>query len=205
MIELAHPEDLQQLVRLLVRDDPKAFSRASGVNVSSLYRYMAGRTAPRRGTLEKIIAGSGLSPRFIEALLLPAIRAARLARTPLTETFVEDLERAEQELGSHLTAAALVEMAVFLAQLEDPVEPWEGAEPSSEEERQRAGGLFDRLEPCEPSDRRFLIETCPEYQTWALVEVLGIRSEEAASEDAIAAREWAELAQLVAQQMGQSV
>jgi hypothetical protein len=199
MIELAHPEDVQQLVRLLVRGDPEGFSRTSGVGTSSLYRYMAGKTAPQRRAREKIIAGSGLSRRFIEALLLPAIRAARLARTPLTETFLEDLEQAEQELGDQLSAAALVEMAVFLAQLEDPVEPWERADPSSEEERRRAVDLLARLESCEPGDRRFLIETCPEYQTLALVEVLRDRSERIQSEDTAAAGEWAELAQLVAQ------
>jgi transcriptional regulator with XRE-family HTH domain len=198
MIEHAHPEDLQQLVRLLARGRPKELARASRTSVSSLYRYMAGTANPRAATLERLIAGAGLSLRFAEAVLLPAIRTAREARLPLSETFLEDLEAASIEFGEALAGAAVIHLTPFLAALDDPKEEWEIADPPPEAERRRALDLFDRLEPCAPDDRRFLIETCPEYQTWALAELLRDRSQRAAADPA-SAKELAALAQFTAE------
>jgi len=176
MTEQAHPEDVQQLVRLLTRGHVAALARTAGVNPSSIYRYMAGTAAPRPGTLQKLVSGAGLSMRFVETLLLPAIRAARLARAALSESFLEDLEEATKEMGDELTAAALIQVALFLSQLEDPREEWERADLSPEDERSRADDLWSRLEPCNPDDRRFLVETCPEFQGQALAELLARRN-----------------------------
>jgi hypothetical protein len=121
---------------------------------------------PRRRTLEKIIAAAGLSPRFVHAILLPAIAAARLARAPLSDTFLEDLEAAMQDIDGDLSGAALARIAIFLAELEAPAEPWEL--PSARHDAQRADDLRARLEDCSAEDRLFLIRTCPEYQTPAL-------------------------------------
>jgi len=160
----AHPEDVQQLVRLLARGRIAGLARTSGVDPSSIYRYLAGSAIPRPGTLKKLIAGAGLSLRFVETLLLPALRAARLARTPLSESFLEDFEAAAEELEGELGAAALIQVGLLLAQLEDPAEWWERDDLSPEEESRRTADLRSRLEPLSAEDRRFLVETCPELQ-----------------------------------------
>jgi hypothetical protein len=103
----------------------------------------------------------------VETLLLPAIRAARLARTPLSERFLEDFEAAAEELSGELGAAALIQIALLLAQLEDPAEWWERTDLSPEEESQRTAALRARLDPLSIEDRRFLLETCPELQARA--------------------------------------
>jgi hypothetical protein len=164
MIEQAHPEDVQQLVRLLARGRIAGLARASGVDPSTIYRCLAGEATPRPGTLRKLAAGAGLSLPFVEALLLPALRACRLARTPLSESFLEDFEAAAGELAGELDAAALIQVGLFLAQLEDPAEWWERTDLSAEEESRRAADLRARLEPLSAEDRRFLLETCPELQ-----------------------------------------
>ena len=174
MTKQAHPEDVQQLVRLLARGDVAGLAREAGVNPSSVYRYLAG-TAPRPGTLRKLVKGAGLTMRFVETLLLPAIAAARCARMPLSEGFLDDFEAAAEELGSELGAAALIQFSLLLSQLEDPLEWWERSDLSPEEERRRADGLLARLEPLSAEDRRFLVETCPEFQGRSLAELLARR------------------------------
>ena len=164
MTDQDHPEDVQQLVRLLARGDIAGLARISGVNPSTIYRCMAGEATPRPRTLQNLLKGAGLSPLFVETLLLPAIRAARLARTPLSESFLEDFEAAAAELSGELGAAALVQVGLFLAQLEDPAEWWERSDLSPEEASRRAAGLRSRLELLSAEDRRFLVETCPEYR-----------------------------------------
>jgi hypothetical protein len=173
MTEQAHPEDVQQLVRLLARGRVAELARTSGVNPSSIYRCLAGKAIPRAGTLQKLVAGAGLSPRFVEALLLPAIRAARLARTPLSESFLEDFEAAAEELAGELGAAALIQVGLFLAQLEDPAEWWERNDLPADEAGRRAADLRSRLEPLSAEDRRFLVETCPEYRIRSLAALPG--------------------------------
>ncbi len=163
MTKQAHPEDVRQLVRLLARGDVAGLAREAGVDPSSVYRYLSG-TIPRPGTLRKLVAGAGLSMRFVETLLLPAVRAARHARMPLSESFLDDFEAAAEELGSELGAAALIQFSLLLSQLEDPPEWWERADLSPEEERRRADDLGSRLESLSAEDRRFLVETCPEFQ-----------------------------------------
>lgn len=164
MTEQAHPEDVQQLVRLLARGDVAGLARASGVDPSSIYRCLAGTAIPRPRTLQKLVAGAGLSLPFVDTLLLPALRAARLARTPLSESFLEDFEAAAEELAGELDAAALIQVGLLLAQLEDPAEWWERTDLSPEERSRRAADLRSRLEPLSAEDRRFLLETCPELQ-----------------------------------------
>lgn len=174
MTRQTHPEDVQQLVRLLARGDVAGLAREAGVNPSSIYRYLAG-TVPRPGTLRKLVEGAGLTMRFVETLLLPAIAAARHARMPLSESFLDDFEAAAEELGSELGAAALIQFSLLLSRLEDPPEWWERSDLSPEEESRRAEDLESRLESCSAEDRRFLVETCPEFQGRSLAELLARR------------------------------
>jgi len=167
MMEQAFAEDVQQLVRLLARGDIAGLARTSGVDPSSIYRCLAGKATPRPGTLRKLVVGAGLSLAFVEILLLPVLRAARLARTPLSESFLEDFEAAAGELAGEASTAALIQVGLLLAQLEDPAEWWERTGLSPEEESRRAADLQSRLEPLSAEDRRFLLETCPELQVSA--------------------------------------
>lgn len=164
MTEQADPEDVQQLIRLLARGHVGRLARTSSVDPSSIYRCLAGKATPRPRTLRKLVAGAGLSLPFVESLLLPALRAVRLARMPLSESFLEDFEAAAGELAGELGAAALIQVGLLLAQVEDPAEWWERTDLSPKEESRRIADLRARLEPLSAEDRRFLLETCPEYQ-----------------------------------------
>lgn len=57
-----------------------------------------------------------------------------------------------------------VQVGLLLAQVEDPAEWWERTDLSPEEESRRIADLRARLAPLSAEDRRFLLETCPEYQ-----------------------------------------
>lgn len=88
----------------------------------------------------------------------------------------------------------------FLAELQDPEEEWERIGPPREEDRLRAADLWARLESCaSDEDRLFLVETCPEYQIWALAERLCHESERAAAGNATVAATWSNLAWKVAE------
>ena len=139
-------------------------ARRAGVSRMTVSRVINGEKGVRPGTLRKLVAGARLSLPFVEILLLPVLRAARLARTPLSESFLEDFEAAAGELAGEASTAALIQVGLLLAQLEDPAEWWERTDLSPEEESRRAADLRSRLEPLSAEDRRFLLETCPELR-----------------------------------------
>ncbi|HKI01889.1 MAG TPA: helix-turn-helix domain-containing protein [Thermoanaerobaculia bacterium] len=196
MEEWAKAEDLKLLV-LLLRElggwDQAGFAAAAGMSTSSICHYETGKTVPPRRTVKRLAATVGLPMSFVEASLLPALKAARAMAVPFPEGDFAELEKPGAELVRALAGTARPALAAFLSTLEER-EPWERLGPPVEEDRQQALDAWSRLEPCTSEERRYLVETCREYQTWALAERLCHASAEAASDRADRALELAELA-----------
>ncbi|HKI02941.1 MAG TPA: helix-turn-helix transcriptional regulator [Thermoanaerobaculia bacterium] len=189
-------EALKVLVRLLrgLRGwDQAELAAAAGMDTSSVCHYETGFTVPPRRTVERLAATVDLPMSFVDACLLPALEAACGMAVPSA-----DLEKGEAGVERVLTGTIRSALAAFLATLEER-ETWERAGPPVEEDRQQALDAWSRLEPCTTQERLFLVETCREFQTWALSERLCHASEEAASDRADRALELAGLACRVAE------
>jgi transcriptional regulator with XRE-family HTH domain len=182
------PEDLKLLVRVLreLRGwDQTELATAAGVDASSISHYETGRTVPPRRTLGRLAAAVGLQMSFVQACLLPALVAARAVATPFPGESSDDLERHAVELGRALSGAGRSSLAAFLARLDTADRPpWERAGPSLTEEGTVATDLWDRLKPRSAEERRFLVESCREFQVWALAERLRHESETAVADHA---------------------
>lgn len=205
MEERLDPEEVRLLVKLLRSArgwTPEQMAAAARMHPSSITRYEAGTPAPRPRRLRQLIDAAAIPMPYVQHVLVPVARALRAFRDSLSESFFEDLGAAVEELGTELSAAALVEVTTFLAELQDPEEDWERTGPPREEDRLRAADLWPHLESCaSDEDRLFLVETCPEYQTWAwaLAERLCHESERAAAGNATVAATWSNLAWRVAE------
>jgi transcriptional regulator with XRE-family HTH domain len=198
--EEASPEDLKRLVGLLreFRDwEQRDLARAAGLDPSSLSRYESGRIVPPRKALERLAAAVGVPMPLVDACLLPALKAVRLAMVLPERKY--DVDDDTERLESALTGAARTAVVVFLATLESSRQPWERSASPSEADRSDAPELWRRLEPRNSDERRFLVETCREFQSWALAEYLCHESAAAGSDRASVALELAELAVHVAE------
>jgi transcriptional regulator with XRE-family HTH domain len=197
--EEASPEDLKRLVRLLreFRDwEQRDLARAADVDPSSVSRYESGRIVPPRKALERLAAAVGVPISLVDACLLPALKAVRVAMALPGEGYEGDDDA--EKLGSTLAGAARSAVTAFLATIEVQRKPWERASPS-EADRSDAPELWRRLAPRTADERRFLVETCREFQSWALAEYLCLESAAAAPDRVSVALELAELAVLVAE------
>lgn len=203
MEERLDPEEVRLLVKLLRSArgwTPEQMAAVARRHPSSITRYEAGKPTPRPKTLRKLIDAAAIPMPYVQHVLVPLARALRTFRAPLSESFFEDLGAAVEALGSELSADALIQLTTFLAELQDPEEDWERTGPPCEEDRLRAAELWAHLESCtSDEDRLFLVETCPEYQTWALAERLCHESERAAAGGATVAATWADLGRKVAE------
>ena len=200
MDALSDPEVTKRLVRLLrsiVDGTQDGLAAEAGLDPSSVYRLEAGGTLQAR-TLEKILGAVKLPRSLVEACLAPAIAAALATRESFSQEQPKDLDRAAEAFGRALADVGRSALAAFLTSLEDPCrEPWERTTPPSEEDRLAVADLWARLAPCDSEDRAFLVETCPEFRNWALVEHICHESEAAASNCAVQALELAEFAHSV--------
>lgn len=203
MEERLDPEEVRLLVKLLLSArgwTPEQMAAAARMHPSSITRYMAGKPTPRPKTLQRLIDAAEIPIPYVQHVLVPLTRALRAFRAPLSESYFEDLGAAAGELGTELSAAALVELTTFLAELQDPEEDWKRTGLPGEDDQLRAAELWSHLESCtSDDDRLFLIETCPEYQTMALAERLCHESENATAGGATVAATWAGLARKVAE------
>lgn len=201
MEENPRGEDLKLLIRLMrsLRDWGQAdLAAAAGMDTSSICHYETTTTIPPRRTVQRLAAAVGLPLSFVEACLLPALEAARETVAQHPEPDFADLVRLRVRLEQTLTGIVRSALAAFLSKLEE-WEPWERTGPPVEEDRLEARDAWKRLEPCTPEERRYLVETCCEFHTWALAERLCHESEEVASDRADRALELAGLAHRVAE------
>ena len=194
------PEDLKLLVRVLreLREwDQAEMAAAAGVDVSSISHYETGRTVPPRRTLERLAAAVDLQMSFVESCLLPMLSTARAVPAPFAADSSDDLEQNAVELGRALAGAGRSTLAAFLAKLDAADQPsWERTGPPSPEDRIEAADLWERLKPRSTEERRFLVESCREFQVLALAERLRHESEREAADRAL---ELAQLAHRVAE------
>jgi transcriptional regulator with XRE-family HTH domain len=198
MADLADPEDLKLLVRVLRgfrQWDQSTLAEAAGMDPSSVSHYETGRTVPPRKSVEALAAAVGVPMSYVEGTLLPALAAGRGAAAPFSEE-----ELTDADLDQALTAAGRSRVATFLEELDAArPKPWERTGPSSPEDRSLAAGLWERLEPRTAAERLYLVESCREFQLWSLAERLCRESEEALPGRPDRALELARLAHRVAE------
>jgi transcriptional regulator with XRE-family HTH domain len=202
MADLADPEDLKLLIRVLrgLRQwDQSTLAEAAGMDPSSVSHYETGRTVPPRKSVEVLAAAVGAPMAYVEGALLPVLAAGRVAATPFSAEELADPDQEAADLDQALVAAVRSMVAFFLEALEAArPKPWERTGRLSPEDRSLAAGLWERLEPRTADERLYLVESCREFQFWSLAERLCRESEEALP-DRDRALELARLAHRVAE------
>ncbi len=190
---------LMRLYRALRGWGPTEYAARAGVDPKTVYRYEKGNV-PKPRAQAKMAAAAGLSPSFVEVCLKPAVEAAHAASAPFDDETFADVEKAGTELDRALSGTGRSALGLLAQEIEEADrEPWERTGPPSEADRLEAADAWERLEPCSAKQRTFLVETFPEFQTWALAERLCHASAEAGSDTAKGALELATLACKVAE------
>jgi transcriptional regulator with XRE-family HTH domain len=202
-VERCRPSVFQVLVRTfraLRGWGREEFAAKAKINPKTVYRCEAGEVIPKQETLEKMAAAVGLTMPFVDVCLVPALEAARAASAPFDAATFEDLNKAGAELDSAVSGTGRSAIALLMQELEEEDrEPWERTGPPAEADRLHAADAWERLEPHTAKEREFLVETFPEFQTWAVAERLSHASADAASDTAQGALELAKLACKVAE------
>ena len=197
MADLADPEDLKLLIRVLrgLREwDQSTLAAAAGMDPAPSPTTRRGARC-RRGERRGPAAAVGVPMSYVEGTLLPALAAGRGAAAPFGEE-----ELADADLDPGLAAAVRSRVATFLEGLDAArPRPWERAGPLSPEDRSLAAGLWERLEPRAAAERLYLVESCREFQLWSLAERLCRESEQALPDRPDHALELARLAHRVAE------
>jgi tetratricopeptide (TPR) repeat protein len=136
------PEDLRVLTWLLrgLRNLPqREMAAAARMDGSVLSRYETGHMVPRRANLERLAAVAGVPKPLLDAVLLPALRATRLAkaRPAVLEGGSPAAEAAADGLTGEVAAAVEAAVASFAAELDAAEGAAEGAAGPDAEERVR--------------------------------------------------------------------
>ena len=138
MDEQTAPEDLRLLMRILrgLRNwSQKELAAAAGLDTSSVSRYESGRMVPPSKTVDRLAEAVGIPMSVVEACLLPALKAARLAMASPQALIGLDLEKIADELGNGLAAAGRAVVTAFMIEIETTrEEPWEAWETDDEAE-----------------------------------------------------------------------
>jgi transcriptional regulator with XRE-family HTH domain len=169
----------------------KELARALGISTKTLSFHERGRSELTRERLETIVALMGLDSADVDATLLALEQVrgrAEPAGSPVGPT------REERRIIER-TAAAMARSAARVTRSE-LTRSFQA--PRIEQARREAGELWAVLKARPARERRGLVESAGEYQSWALCERLCAESERAAAADARRAVELAELAVRVA-------
>ncbi|HEX7185120.1 MAG TPA: hypothetical protein VF756_25050 [Thermoanaerobaculia bacterium] len=203
MDDLTDPEVLSAFVRTLAgfgNITELELARRAGLNPSTLWRYKEKKTRPPRKKVARLASAVGLRPVFVETCLVPVIAAAVRSSTPLSDESLQELVRAAAALEPALAGTARPAFLALLQELEAAdVEPWQGTGVPRAEDRIWAADACHRLMVRTAAERRELVDTCPEVQTWAVSETLCNESEWAAADSAAEALDLAELAVRIAE------
>jgi transcriptional regulator with XRE-family HTH domain len=116
-------DDLRLLVRFLraLRDcDQVEMAAAAGIDASSLSRYETGKGTPSHAIVERLVTAAGLSLPFVDALLLPVIRAAQAAATRARTAPDAAAPGDTAHLEDEVSRLARTAVAAYLASQEDP-------------------------------------------------------------------------------------
>jgi transcriptional regulator with XRE-family HTH domain len=192
------PEDLGRsvaLLRMALGWRQEDLARAAGVSKSSISPV---ENASRGFTLEnvqRLVEAMGLPPSAL-ADALALIERVRSGRQGWSYGPATGLPAGLAGGFLPSPAAELVREAVRLVSGEARRGPATGGPTQwmPGEARERARGLWRRLECYDAAERRAVVREAVEFQSWALAELLCAESEKAAAQDAEAAVELGELA-----------
>lgn len=162
-----------------------------GTTASVISEYETGKRRPSTKTLEKVARRADIPAYHFRALmpLLHGLRSAFAeASAGYLRTLVEQVGREGQVLS-----AATAELLLSTGQIRKE------APPPAPEDRERARGLWERLQGFTREERWFLVSEAAEYQSWALCELLCKVSAEERGWNAGRAKELAALALLIAE------
>jgi len=162
-------------------------AQATGVSTKMISVYEIGRKAPSRERVEKMVAAMGYGVEAIDLILLGLKEVAGVAgapRSPVDPTS-DELRRIKQFAARD--GLAVVELMVdHLVQLV--------RNRRARQARCEAARLWAQLRSVGAAERRRLVESAPEFHSWALAERLCHESEDAAADRADRALELASLA-----------
>jgi transcriptional regulator with XRE-family HTH domain len=173
------------MLRAISALDQADFAAAAGLDPSTVSRYEHGLLVPRQRSVDKLAAAAGVPSPLIAACLLPMIATLRgLTSEPEA---LEDLEEVAAGFVRSFSGIARPQLAALLLDLTRLDDLPSSGPPSAAE-------LWERLEPCTPEEREFLVESAPEFQSRALAVWLGEEHEKADAAEADLARHLALLA-----------
>ncbi|HEX7181572.1 MAG TPA: hypothetical protein VF756_06990 [Thermoanaerobaculia bacterium] len=195
MADLSDRELTSALVRVLLGFGDVtqvALGEGAGRSDTMIYHYVKGHTAPPPPVLDEISRTVGLTPAFVRSCLAPTLEKALAVGERLSEEGAGDLERAAAALEAALAGTARPALLTLLQAVEAAdAEPWQWKGAPAPDDRIWAADACPRLMACTAAERRDLIETCPEFQTWAVAAELCEESERAAADQADLALELA--------------
>ncbi|HSG39164.1 MAG TPA: helix-turn-helix transcriptional regulator, partial [Thermoanaerobaculia bacterium] len=177
-----------QVLRALRDWSQEELAAASGVHRAQISLYEAGKRRPTPKTLARLVAASGVSPAAFQALL--AVLGQILAGKEIQASTAEGSAGPVLQAVAAAQESARVRVLAATARRAGPRSP--------EALRREAADSWERLKAFSGQDRRVLVDGAPEYQTWALCELLCEQSLGAAASDPRQAIELANLAVRVA-------
>ena len=195
---MTRPSDLPTHLTLTLLRSARSWTQkelAQAANASSnvLSGYETGFRRLSLQKLEDLSAAMGFGPEVVDAALL-AVEIVRGVISPPPDSLVnltveewrciQRARAASAREGAEKTGAVLLESARSIR---------------AREERRVAGEHWERLRLLSPRERRALVESERELQSWALCERLCAESEKAAADEASRALELADLALQVSQ------
>jgi transcriptional regulator with XRE-family HTH domain len=167
-------------------------AEATGISTKMISVYEIGRKPPSRERVEKLAAAMGYPVEAIDLVLLGLKEVTGIAegpRSPVDPTPAE-LRRIKQ-LAAREGLAVVDLMESHLTRLVRARR--------ARQDRRKAAQLWKRLRCASAAERRRLVESSPEFHSWALAERLCHESEEAAADRADRALDLASLACRVAE------
>jgi transcriptional regulator with XRE-family HTH domain len=179
------------LMRILRGWTQAELAERMGSTPSVISEYETGRRRPSTKTLEKVARLADIPAYHFRALmpLLDGLRSAFAeASTGYLRTLVEQVGRDGQVLS-----AATAQLLLSTGNVRG------AAPPPAPEDREKARGLWERLQHFTAEERWFLVSEATEYQSWALCELLCKVSAEERDRNAGHAKELAALALLTAE------
>ena len=162
-----------------------------GSTPSVISEYETGKRRPSAKTFEKIARLADIPASHFRALM-PLFHGLRSAFAEASTGYIRTLVEQVGREGRGLSAAtAELLLATSKGRGEAP--------PPSPADRERAQGLWQRLQVFTTEERWFLVSEAAEYQSWALCELLCKVSAEERARDAGRAKDLATLALLIAE------
>ncbi len=190
---------LLRMLRTIHGGSQQELGTAASIDRTTISRFESGDMTPSRAHLTRLAKAAGVSLPFAESILLMVVRL-------LLNPAMSDLGRARPDAeGDALTAMerAVVEtLRLGVAGLRSDQVTRDAADRSvlpTADDRLAVPALWARFAACGLEERRRLVGTCTEFQTWAFSERLCEQSAQAAAEGSAQALGLARLALMAAE------